>query len=349
MIPYQKFTQCTDISGYVPNHIGNFYLTIGGLVVMLGAALALATSLILIPILIAAAVAVIAFCIWYLYHRLICLSPKEVCAIGVVTNVLHPNVETIASKAGDNDATINILLAPGPLDYNEAVTAYTSHVQGNLVAEQPYITNALLPYATAAGSTESFNHLKGLHCEFEGNGIATLLAFAEVILALLIAILALTVFAGPWAAPLIFLLWVIAAMLGAAGLFNDLFEPPTAQGTDTQGNPGNVATGDIVAVSGDWIYDGGHSGWNEIHAVHNCLRIATIGGDPSQTSTWTWPTEINGMPFVTDADVSAAVNYWCGMMSKAGGAVKGGTMTDPGNNWVVHPVVDGCQQPPVIV
>ncbi|HVN20686.1 MAG TPA: hypothetical protein VMU05_18005 [Dongiaceae bacterium] len=351
MIPYQKFTQCTDINGYVPNHAG-FYISVGVLAVMVGAALATLVSFALIPTIISGLIAlvlgVIAFCTWYLYHRLICLNPTEVCAIGVVTGVLHPTPQTIAGKAGDNDATLNILLAPGPLNYGQDISEYTSHVQGNLIAAQVQLTNAGLPYVTSSASTDDFNHRKGLHCEFEGDGIAILLAFAEAILVLLIAILALTVLAGPWAAPLIWLLAIIAAMLGASGLFNDLANPPVAQGTDLQGNPGNVAKGQIVLVSGDWIYDGGHDGWNEIHAVHNCQIISDQVLDLSDSNV-AWPSEISGMPFVTDADVSAVVNFWCGMLSQAGGAVKGGTMTNPANNWVVHPLVDGCNQSPVIV
>jgi hypothetical protein len=347
MIPYQKFTQCTDIGGYVPVSSA-YFLSIIALIPVLAVALWLATSLVAIPVLIGVAVTVIAFCTWYLYHRLICLNPKEVCAIGVVTGVLHPNVLTIAGKAGDNDATINILLAPGPLNYKQDIPAYTSHVQGNLIAEQAYITNAGLPYASSGASTDGFNHRKGLHCEFEGNGIAILLAFAEAILAILTAMLLLTLLAGPWAAPLIWLLAILAFMLGASGLFNDLANPPVAEETDSQGNPGNVAIGQIVLVSGDWIYDGGHSGWNEIHAVHNCQVVSDQVLDLNDPNV-AWPTEISGMPFVTDADVEAAVQFLCDMQSQAGGAVKGGSMTNPGNNWVVHPVVDGCQEPPVIV
>ncbi len=345
MIPYQKFTQCTSISGYVPLKTAYFAALIA-LIPLLGVWLALATSLVLLPVLITLVLGAIAFCTWYLYHRLICLNPKEVCAIGVVTNVLRPGFSSIFSKVGDNDATINILLAPGPLNYNQDIPAYTSQPQGNLIAEQAYITNANLPYVTS-GSSDDLNHRKGLHCEFEGNGIAVLLAFAEAMLVILLAVLALTLFAGPWAAPLIWLLEIIAAMLGASGLFNDFANPPVAEGTNQQGTPGTVATGQIVLVSGDWIYDGGHSGWNEIHAVHNCQVLLDPGLDLSDPNV-AWPAVLSGMPFVTDADVTAAVNFLCQLQSQAGGAVKGGSMADPGNNWVVHPVVDGCQKPPVI-
>lgn len=347
MIPYQKFTQCTSIGGYVPLKSA-YFIALVALIPLLGVWLALAASLVVIPVLIALVLGAIAFCTWYLYHRLICLNPKEVCAIGVVTNVLRPNLSTVFSKAGDNDATINILLAPGPLNTNQDISAYTNHAQGNLIAEQAYIINAPLPYVSGPSASD-FNHRKALHCEFEGNGIAVLLALCEAILAILLAILALTVFAGPWAAVVIAILEILAAVLALTGLWNDLdiTQPTeTAQGTDQQGNPGNITTGQIVLVSGDWIYDGGHTGWNEIHAVHNCQILLSPGLDLSDPNV-VWPAELCGMPFVTDADVTAVVNSLCGMVSQAGGAVKGGSMTDPGNNWVVHPVVDGCQ--PVIV
>ncbi len=343
-MPYQKYTQCTSVSGYVPLQTAYFAALIA-LVPVLGAVLVIATSLWLIPILISLVVAAIAFCTWYLYHRLICLSPQQVCAIGVITDILHPNAITTVGKGGDNDATINVLLAPGPLDYNEDLLVYTAQVQGDLIKKQDLITNAGLGYASSGGDLQ---HLKGLHCEFEGDGIASLLALLSAILVFLIALLALTLLA-PQLAPLILLLWFLIIALGAAGLFNDLVNPPVATGTDVQGNPGNLIVGNIVAVTGDWIYDGGHVGWNEIHAVHDCQIITPIAidfNDPNKS----WPSDIGGgLGLDTPDKVNQALAMWCSAISTAGGAIQGGSMTDPGNNWVVHPLVDGCKKSPVIV
>jgi hypothetical protein len=340
---YQKYTQCTSIGGYVPFHATSF-VSLGALVTMLAAFMIVATSLWLIPILISVAVAVIAFCVWYLYHRLICLNPNQQCAIGVVTNILHPSVGSIVGKLGDNDATMNILLAPAPLDYSQDLSQYTSHVQGDLIAPQVSITNAGLGYATSGGD---LNHLRALHCEFEGSGIRDLLGFAIVVLALLIALLAITLLA-PELAPLLFILWLFAALIGAMGIVNLFTSSGTPSTSDPAGNPGNLVVGNIVAVTGDWIYDGGHVGWNEIHAVHNCQIITDTTIDLSDSNK-AWPTEISGMPFVTDADVNQVLTFWCAAIAKGNGAVKGGSMTDPGNNWVIHPVVDGCKKPVVIV
>jgi integrase len=38
---------------------------------------------------------------------------------------------------------------------------------------------------------------------------------------------------------------------------------------------------DVVVVKGDWIYDSLRDGWNEIHAVHDCLIIGPL--EPEQS------------------------------------------------------------------
>ena len=40
----------------------------------------------------------------------------------------------------------------------------------------------------------------------------------------------------------------------------------------------DLKNGDMVVVTGDWIYDSGHAGWNEIHAVHSCQRMSGSDG-----------------------------------------------------------------------
>jgi len=173
-------------------------------------------------------------------------------------------------------------------------------------------------------------------------------------LAFLVAILLIQAFV-PGGTAFVVLLAIIAALLTAlAGL--NLFTgwlDPGAPGDPTDVSPtlGNLQAGDIVMVSGDWIYDSGHAGWNEIHAVHNCQKIAPIVSveNPDKTVTWSWPSDIGGgMGLATPAQVTLARSQWCCALRAAGGAVKGGSTTDPGNNWVIHPLVDGCKKSVVI-
>jgi hypothetical protein len=323
-------------------------------------------------------VALIAACNWYLNRRLICLGTNfscagepmpdnQECAIGVIgspghSGIFRPLLKGLnASKLGDNDSTIDILLAPGPTTWDNPNCTFTlsdyssQEPQGYLIAPNPDVVNRGIPY-TQSGS--DLQYRKYLHCEFEGDGIENFLAFLTLILAALLALLALQVLA-PELTALIAFLEILAAVLFGVGLADTLsWDPNPGDPTDISQSLGNLHAGDIVMVSGDWIYDGGHSGWNEIHAVHNCLKIASIIQTPDMNNPgcypWSWPSDIgtdpdgNVLGLDTPDKVAAARTHFCCAQSGADGAVKGGSTTDPANNWVIHPLVDGCKKPVII-
>ena len=171
------------------------------------------------------------------------------------------------------------------------------------------------------------------------------LQWAKLTLVILLALLALLLAAPVLAALLITFLKLLALLFGGFGIVN-IFLPGTS-GDPTDVNPDlrNLQGGDIVMVTGDWIYDAGHVGWNEIHAVHACQRLSG-----------------------SDGVILARVNpdgtwrrrYWrrhgprsCAFTGDTG-AVDGGASRrecrserrqpgDPANNWILHPLVDGCQ------
>jgi hypothetical protein len=92
------------------------------------------------------------------------------------------------------------------------------------------------------------------------------------------------------------------------------------------------------------VYDSLHDGWNEIHAIHACQKIGRFDPDhPTQ-----WPALFNGMPINTPDAVRAARDYWCDAIGKAEEAEDGGSRDDPAQNWVVHPLVDGCSIPIIL-
>ena len=97
-----------------------------------------------------------------------------------------------------------------------------------------------------------------------------------------------------------------------------------------------------MIVSGDWIYDCGHvPGGTKFTPIHNCQKICTLIIE-NPDGTWSWPSDIGGgMGLDTPDKVKAARAQWCCALSDACGAVTGGSETDPGNNWVIHPLVDG--------
>ena len=98
----------------------------------------------------------------------------------------------------------------------------------------------------------------------------------------------------------------------------------------------------IVVIQGRWIYDSLHDGWNEIHAIHACQKIGR------KEPTAAWPVLPDGTDLGDPTSVSTAIDTWCDMLAGSSGAEKGGNRTDPSNQWIVHPLLDGCQSGSVI-
>jgi len=372
MPQYRKYTTCVKPKDFTPPPLSSAAVAATWLILL--AAIVSPLELLAVPwylpVLIGLVIGLIAACNWYLHSRLICLGSQfrcqdkggnpvpiadnQECAIGVIgapghSGLSRPRINGLNyTKFGDDDSTMNILLAPGPTSWDETdITKYwdQNQEQGYLIKPNDDILNIGLGYTQE-------NEVKFLHCEFEGSGISAFMAFLITILAFLVALLAILVFA-PWATGLIAILIIFASLLGLMSLLNTFVIPsPSDAGdpTDIDQSLGNLHAGDIVVVSGDWIYDGGHiPAWNEIHAVHNCQKIcAPMIGNPD--GTWSWPPDIGGgMGLDTSDKVKAVRAKWCCALSDACDAVTGGSETDPGNNWVIHPLVDGCNPQPVIL
>lgn len=284
----------------------------------------------------------ITFLNWWLYGRLICLGGKQCVIIGVVQSFHLPNP---LKKGGDNDATVNILLAPGPVQLGLDKTAYWSPPegpaqnapQGDLIKENPIITNMFgLNYVT----DPSKNYLKALHCEFEGGGIKQLLDSAYVLLAALLAALFVPY---PFNYILFILVLIIALLDIRLALTGDT--PAEGSGDPLDVNPdlGELRPGDILVMQGEWIYDSLHPGKNEIHPVRHCQRIARRNNEDD-----TWANDQN-IKLDTPEDVIAEMNKWCGILKDTKDANDNGSKDDPKNDWVIHPLIDGCKDPIILL
>ena len=68
----------------------------------------------------------------------------------------------------------------------------------------------------------------------------------------------------------------------------------------------------------------------------------TIGGP--------WPTDIgDNLGLDTDDKVKAAIDRWCRMLDDARDCEEHGSREDPANGWTLHPLVDGCKEPIIIL
>jgi hypothetical protein len=346
---HRQFTSCVQPGDYID--LGFTFLGwVGGV----STAVALIVGLLLLPVGPAALIAAIAavttllvFLNWWLNGRLICLGGVE-CAIGVAMGSPSSNP---LKKAGDDDASMNVALAPSKVDlnqteFNDRLPAaeqeyWDNPLQGHLLKPQDSITAIGRSYVGDEGHS---HYLKAIHSEFEGSGIRNLLIWAEIILPLLI--LALALYFIPGGAIISFLLGLLALLLGliaaAIGLASPL-NPGDPQ--DVNPNIGEINARDILVLKGNWVYDSLHNGWNEIHAIHACQKIGRLEDGIN------WPTKIDAPEGFTDEigldtvdKVKTAIGAWCLAIQQAEDAEGGGNRDDPAQNWVVHPMVDGCSR-----
>ena len=342
---FRQYTRCEDPGDYVNlsfTAIGfrNIIILVltGGfagwlVAVLLGGPGALTAAVLLFA-------ALVFYLHWWLNGRLLCLGGEE-CLIGMVRTLSPADP---LEKGGDDDFSMNVMLAPGPTAFISdfggpdglpgpppPVSAYQGALQGRLVSEQQVILDIPRGYVSDAGHLK---YMTGLHCEFEGSGIYNLMIWAGIVLALLLAALALELLA-PGLGWLVKLLIALAIFFGGTGALTGPLAGPLAAGaghpTDVDPNLRTLAKGDIVVLKGEWVYDSLHHGWNEIHPIRDCMVIGkTFIGGP-------WPPELDD-----DVKVKAALDKWCKMLDDARDAEDGGSHDDPANGWILHPLVDGC-------
>jgi hypothetical protein len=264
---------------------------------------------------------------WWLHGRLICLSDSDICIIG--NNLDDPHVSP-RTKGGDDDASINILLAGGPPTKFEDKENYWSAKNvnlGNLVEPQSSILNIHRKYVE---DEDHARYMKALHSEFEGSGIRNTLRWAEAILVLLIAAL---IVPFPYNLILAFLAFVLSLFAGFDNFYQFAFNNP-GNPLDVNPNLGTLGPDDIVFAKGNWVYDSLHGGWNEMHAIHACQIIGKMGKDADGNPAW--PDHIEGpdgyvgsLGLDTPGKVKEAIGAWCGAAKEAEGAEDGGNRTDP--------------------
>jgi hypothetical protein len=139
-----------------------------------------------------------------------------------------------------------------------------------------------------------------------------------------------------------------------------------AQAFDDQFVTGPVAkqirVGDVVIVTGRWVWDGGHVGQTELHPVKTIQKVKLppeLSGGYNPSDTTSLASLINEMRDVHDR--------WCRLVQEAppppdprgGGGLTPpqlGSLTppqvavyasqlQPENQWELHPLIDGCTPP----
>jgi hypothetical protein len=131
---------------------------------------------------------------------------------------------------------------------------------------------------------------------------------------------------------------VLAALAGAWWAGSD-------DNRDFEG-AGYLVKGDQVIIIGRWVFDAGHGGYNELHAVKGLLKLDPI---------------VHWSDFSGDQDFMDWHDRWCQLLSEIppggepiGTSAQGLTpeqqqvqdrQNQPENRWFLHPLLDGCTPP----
>jgi len=345
---FRQFTSCVKPGNYVDlgfNPVGiSFTILMTGVYLLIAFAIAsIAGGTPAILAALAVVASLITYLEWWLHGRLICLGDHGGDNCAIIGMVLSHGHSDPTKKAGDNDYTMNVLLAPGPLNLNSPVADYHLPPQGHLVTESQEIMNIGRSYVQDADHQK---YLKHLHCEFEGSGIQDMLDSANVVFGFLLIALAV-----PWPLNLfVALLAAIIAIFSAlTGIFANRGAPGSGNPLDVSPNLGTMDSRDVIVVKGDWIYDSLHDGWNEIHAVHDCQIIGHLA-DEQGWNDFTYTDLNTGVDFKLDTkeNVENFRKFWCEALKGAEQAEEGGNRDDPKHDWGIHPSIDGCEEPPII-
>jgi hypothetical protein len=350
---FRQYTKCVSISDFVGFKFVQ-YVMLGGVAVVTGLIAKILGAPFVPGLLITILSAIITYCLWWLYDRLICLG-GDVCAVGFVLSV-----ETPEEKSGpdiyDTDYSLNLVIPPTLIGAGKTEVENSTPL-GTLVKEAadvagytfagytlPFSANLITKFASGKPAPADAELVTScLHAEFEGAGVYDLLQACKAALAFALAaaaVCSIPVFG--WIACVI--LSVVAAVITFAGFYNAADDT----GNPTDVNPNLTAIhsaqrpdgfgADILVVKGTWVYDSAHTGWNEIHPIKQCQKIGTmIGQGWAEIQISDDPVVLQQIP-----DIPSWISGWCALLA---------TLTDPAtvtnqqlpqNQWTVHPLIDGC-------
>jgi hypothetical protein len=272
--------------------------------------------------------------------KLVCLG-EDVCVIGRVSKVIPVGSDKSGLEKMDDDFTFEIVLTPHADSETLSAVQMTDKHQSKFITQQSAVLDPLgLPYEGLGQSNPDIDQI--LHCEVKGCRVHDVCIVLKVMAFPIAA--ALAVCSTPvigWLACILLLIALLAitAILGGIvwaathnGDINDVLDPSS----------GEMRVGSIVVVTGDWVYDAGHGGWNEIHPVRHVQVIDLPGKYMGATAA----TEALVDEFKTEI-----LDPWCFQITTGGSDLVKGEQEKPENKWHIHPVIDGCEpaeEPPDI-
>lgn len=281
--------------------------------------------------------------------KLICIQ-DDACTIGRIMELIPVGSDKSGFEKMDDDFTINTLPCPhSPVEVLAEMTAVDPN-QGPFLVGQPPSNDLGLGFA---GVSVKFNDIPHdtdvFHVEVKGCrvhdvcAVLKVMSFGAVVVAVICSIpvvgwLACLIAAAIWLA-------ITAAAVAIAwaaaheGDINDVYDP--AAGELTAADPDTGEGGDVILVLGDWCYDAGHSGWNEIHPIRQVQKLTGVI-DPRYMAMG------KADAALVDAFKKDVLDVWCERVGEAREPLVIAAQEDPKNGWGIHPSIDGCDDEPVI-
>jgi hypothetical protein len=369
---YRQYTKCTSPGNYIGALAAQIIVAavVGAIPLIMGLVFgALFAGPAVLAAMLIPLMAVLAYCRWWLYDRLICLG-GDVCAVGTVLGVEPPD-EKSGFDAFDTDYSVNLLLAPHEVGDTQSVIE-NDGIQGNLIKNQPPIVaqgldftgeKSSFPLSTTPDGSVFWSdpNTASFHAEFEGGGVydlmlAVIAALGWDVAATIAAVIICAIPIIGWIACLIISLIFAAVTAGIVAVGMAVALGDTGNPNDVNANLGEIEQGkDLLVVKGTWVYDTAHTGWNEMHPIKHCQRIGkwiwplpdgTDGPSEGPWSFHTWDDVFNSIkdlvpPNVT-LDVKTYISYWCSAINDASDPTTITNQGNPSNHWNTHPDVDGC-------
>lgn len=281
--------------------------------------------------------------------KLICIEDNA-CTIGRIMEIIPVGADKSGFEKMDDDFTMNILPSPhSPAEVLAEVTV-SDNVQGPFLVEQAASASHGLGFAGVSVKFDDIPHDTDVfHVEVKGCrvhdvcAVLKAMSFGAPVVGFICSIpligwLACAIVAAIWLA-------ITAAAVAIAwaathvGDINDVYDP--AAGELTAADPKTGGGGDVILVRGDWTYDAGHSGWNEIQPIRHVQKLTDVI-DP----------RFRDMSKADAALVAAfkkeVLDPWCYRVAEGTDPGVKDAQNDPENKWHIHPAIDGCAKEPVI-
>lgn len=178
-----------------------------------------------------------------------------------------------------------------------------------------------------------------LHCEFEGTRIRDMLTAIEAFS-----------LGGSWCKKNFFFrilctilqsIFAPFALLAALAAWKAATDGSQASALDDPA-AGEVKPRDFIIVKGRWAYDGGHDGYNEIHAVRIVQKVAWVPQTEAEFKDFQkrWCAKLSEVPHVEIPGVRPLPIDLTPRQQEVYD-----NQQKPENGWELHPEIDGCEPP----